>query len=236
MKNRKVSVKSQIYTLVVLASLVLLFGSIVFAASGTISMQLKDLKTEGSKREDVPVYLYKVGTVDDQGSPSLDQKWGIEKYPKTSAELDKAAKKIAGKVPKTPEWETATDADGKAIFSDVEDGVYLIMVPDKNSYGKVSPFLLQVPSYLEVDGKLEGPIYAVEADPKAQPHGKDPGKPDKPDKHKSDKNPEPSPGSTPSPAISPKTGDTTPVELYVALLAAAVLGVVAFIFIRRRKS
>ena len=121
-----------------------------------------------------------------------------------------------------------TDGKGRIAFS-VEEGVYLIRVKGEERYGTVKPFLINLPYYEEVNGELRGPLYEVEAEPKAAP-------------------PEavvtPKPTETPKPTVPPKptgtpgggaeTGEDSGIVWYSALAALALLGSGAAWYRRRR--
>ena len=198
------------------------------AGTGEIRVRLKDLQTQLSEREGVPVEGYQVGTVDTFGKPVLEEKYGIGDYPQDSASLDQAAEKIFGMLEGEPLLEGKTDQGGNVTFS-VEEGVYLIRVKGEDRYGTVKPFLINLPYYEEVNGELRGPLYEVEAEPKAAP-------------------PEavvtPKPTETPKPTVPPKptgtpgggaeTGEDSGIVWYSALAALALLGSGTAWYRRRR--
>ena len=93
------------------------------AGTGEIRVRLKDLQTQLSEREGVPVEGYQVGTVDTFGKPVLEEKYGIGDYPRT-AHLDQAAERVFGMLEGEPLLEGKTDQGGNVTFS-VEEGVYL---------------------------------------------------------------------------------------------------------------
>lgn len=204
-------------------------GSLPAAAkSGEIRVQLKELGAENSSREGVEVELYPVGRVDAFGKPSFDPAYGMGDYPQNSQELDAAAGALSGLVTGAPGQSGKTDGKGRIAFS-VEEGVYLIRVKGEERYGTVKPFLINLPYYEEVNGELRGPLYEVEAEPKAAP-------------------PEavvtPKPTETPKPTVPPKptgtpgggaeTGEDSGIAWYSALAALALLGSGAAWYRRRR--
>ena len=73
------------------------------------------------------------------------------------------------------------------------------MFPEENAYGEVDPFLVTIPYYELVEGKVEGPKYEVSAIPKASPSREE------------------------MEEVSVKTGDTTQAEGYLIAGAGAVL-------------
>lgn len=211
-----------------------------YAASGSIAVSLKDLDSSGSDRAGVEVQMYRVGDVDTDHRPVLDARYGIGEYPQDGGTLDAAAAKIAGQITEPPARTGKTDAQGSIRFNRMEDGVYLITIPEDNHYGTVSPFLVQLPYYEEVNGVMEGPIYEVEAQPKASPYEPEepekpvpPDKPVKPDRPtKPDKPVKPQDGQPSRPAA--KTGDTNETAGYALMAGLAITGIL-YIRIRRRR-
>lgn len=198
------------------------------AGTGEIRVQLKDLQTQLSEREGVPVEGYQVGTVDAFGKPILEERYGIGDYPQDSASLDQAAEKIAGMLEGEPLLEGKTDQGGTVAFS-VEEGVYLIRVKGEAGYGTVKPFLINLPYYEEVNGELRGPLYEVEAEPKASP---------------SEAVVTPKPTEAPKPTVTPKptgtpgggaeTGEDSGIAWYSVLAVLALLGSGTAWYRRRR--
>ena len=147
---------------------------------GSIRIVLKDLETEGSDRAGVTFRLWKVGTADTDSVPSLDRQYGINEYPQDSESLDKTAGQLADLVEESPNRTGTTGTDGRFEFTDMESGIYLICAEEPNSYGTISPFLVQIPYYEEVAGQMEGPVWQVTAEPKASvdtEEQQEPGKP-----------------------------------------------------------
>ena len=204
--------------------------------AGSIMVSLDDL---GTKRSDVVLDYYKVADLTQEPEVSWVaaekcQEAGVdwnglkqtEDYVRAAERLQTyvEAQKIEGTAGKT-------DANGKVTFSNLEQGVYLIVQTDVASYGVISPFLVAVP-YME-DG--EHWIYDVTTQTKGE------------------KVITPSPTSTPTVTKKPtppststrgssvkssvKTGDDTPVGglLATAVVSVAVLAGVASIVVRRRK-
>lgn len=162
-----------IYTMVILMS----GGKIsVYAkpAVGELQVQLPDLKTYKSEKKNVEVRIYRVGNVTDEGIPKLDTGYVLQEYPKDNDSLEKTAKKLAGMVMEEPVRIGKTDENGYVRFEEINQGVYLVVVPEKNHYGKVTPFLVPMPYYIEVDGVVQEPEFIVKAEPKASPEGEQP--------------------------------------------------------------
>ena len=139
----------------------------VFAAQGKIRIELEEFKQADSERANVLVDLYQVGTVDEYGIPKFDENFYMENYPQDGAALDQAEEKLANLVDEKI-MSGKTDDQGVLCF-DVEQGVYLICVHGEESYGKVSPFLVNLPYYENVNGEMQGPIHDVNVKPKASP-------------------------------------------------------------------
>lgn len=185
-----------------------------FAAQCEISIELEEFQNVDSDRTDVTVDLYRVGNVDEYGEPKLEEKYFIGKYPQDGNSLDEAAKKIASLVEEKTASER-TDNQGVASF-DVEQGVYLVCVRGEEGYGQVSPFLVNLPYYENINGEIQGPVYNVNVKPKASP----------PDNNNPSEPPEKPEEETPNEV---QTGDDTQWEIYfvIAILAAAA-GVISF--------
>jgi len=195
---------------------------------GTIQVTLKDLKSENSSRENVEVDIYRVGTVDEHGKPEFDKVYGLGDYPQDTVSMEKAVESLNKKVTGEPDLSGKTDSQGIKSFSDVEPGIYLIRIKDHNSYGKVSPFLIHLPYYEELNGMMEGPFYEVKAEPKASPNKPEPPEEPKPPKEPEtpeEKKPDPKvPDNTPVSGNAAKTGDMASVSMYLGMAAASLLG------------
>ena len=153
---------------------------------GSIRIVLKDLETESSDRDGVTFRLWKVGTAGVDRVPAFDEQYGISEYPQDSASLDDAAGRLADLTGENPDRAGTTGTDGTVVFTDVESGIYLICAEEPNSYGRISPFLVQIPYYEEVDGQMEGPVWQVTAEPKASPAAEEKPEPEKPKPEKPD--------------------------------------------------
>ena len=171
----------------------------VDASAGTIQIMLEDLEVEGSRRNDIPVNLYRVGTVDEEGNPLFDSGYGIKEMPEDGESMSELSEEIAGKLKEDTACTKRTDDSGTVRFEGLEEGIYLVMFPEENAYGEVDPFLVTIPYYELVEGKVEGPKYEVSAIPKASPSREE------------------------MEEVSVKTGDTTQAEGYLIAGAGAVL-------------
>lgn len=168
-KKRKRQWKA-LEAVLLLGTLLCLLAYPAWGAAGTVHIRLKDFKSPGSVRAGVEVQLYQVGTVDENHRPAFAEEYAIGEYPQTGGALDAAAKTLAAGLKGEPAYRKQTDEEGTAYFEAVEQGIYLVHIPEKNPYGAVEPFLFQLPYFEEVNGQMEGPVYQVEAVPKAVPN------------------------------------------------------------------
>ena len=140
-------------------------------SSGSVRIHLKDLESAGSERSGVEFGLWRVGDVDEYGTPKIWEQYGIGEYPQDSASMQEAADKLEGMAAdRQADLSGVTDQNGEVLFDRVAQGVYLICAAEGNPYGEISPFLVQLPYWEEVGGQMTGPIYQVEAEPKASPY------------------------------------------------------------------
>lgn len=208
--------------LIIIMSLVF-FVTPVYAAAGSITINLKELGTEN---EGIVFELYQVGETDEKGMPVINPAYGNYDSFENAEEVEKVVKELCGKVEKEPEYTGKTNADGRLQVSDVTEGVYLVMVKQSEKYGEIQPFLVSFPYYREVHGKTEGPLYQVEIEPKAS--GTEEGKPSKPDiPLKTDK----------SEKDAPTTSDKTQIERYMHLMtwSGLLCILITFYSIKRRE-
>lgn len=189
--------------------------------TGSISLILKNLEAENSATEGVEFCLWKVGTVNEHGTPVIDENYGIPEYPQDSQSLDEAAEKIADMVlteSGQPDRIGITNQTGQVIFEEVQTGVYLICAEEDNPYGRIAPFLVQLPYWEEVEGQMEGPIYEVVSEPKASPYPEEEPEEPAPDKE-----------------TSVQTGDDTQTGVRALIPAGAAVVAGAILFMRRRR-
>lgn len=202
---------------------------------GSIEIGLKDLETENSSRNGVVMNAWKVGTVDEYGSPRFDASYGIKEYPQNAESLEIALEKISGMIRREADLTAVTDASGAAGFSQVEPGIYLIRAAEDNPYGKVLPILVQLPYWEEVEGQMQGPKYDVEVQPKASANPVN--TPEPPSVSVTPTSP-PAPSRSPKPAekVSPtKTGDMALTEFYLILMTVSLAIVVLVRFVRKKQ-
>lgn len=151
------------------------------AAEGSVQIQLEELNSKKSDRENVLLELYQVGQVSEYGEPALDEKYGIGTYPQTAEDTEEAAALLEKQLTGDPVKSGRTDAEGMVRFDGLERGVYLVRAREAEHYGIMTPVLFHLPYYAEVDGQREGPFFTLEAKPKASWPG-DPAEPVEPEK------------------------------------------------------
>lgn len=151
---------------------------------GSIRIVLKDLETEESQRDGVEFSLWKVGTAGEKEPPVFDDIYEVDHFPQDSASLDSTARKIAELIKRSPDRTELTNQEGITEFNNLKQGIYLIQAAADNTYGKISPFLVLIPYWEEVDGQMEGPVYQIISEPKASPNVPEPEEPEKPDQVK----------------------------------------------------
>lgn len=222
--------RKRYYSLLFVVLLILVGTLPVFASEntgiqeekGTIRLILKDLETENSSGEGVEFGLWKVGTVNENGTPQIDEEYGVGEYPQDSRSLDEAARKMAHMLKegqKEADRKAATGQGGSLLLDQVEPGVYLLQAGENNPYGMISPFLVQLPYWEEIEGQMEGPVYEVTVEPKASPYPAKPGETPEPD------------GTGPA----AKTGDETSPAGYFLILAVTVLALGAIVVLKRKE-
>lgn len=166
------------------------------AARGSVRVEFQDLECSNSSREDLPVVLCRIGKNDAEGRPVFESESLAVNDPEDVEEISDVAKKAMNMLNRLQAYETKTDTYGVAVFEDLEEGIYLVIVPDENQYGMVDPFLVTIPYYEETKEGKDGPRYDVIAAPKAIA-----------DEKRQDV----------------KTGDTSDAEMYLGISMAAVI-------------
>lgn len=175
--------------------------------------------------------LYKVGEkVENRWKLQGDfEKSGVCLEDMSSSGQKKAAeqlKKFVDKEKLEGKRETAGQ-DGKAIFYDLEESMYLCFSDDEVAYDtgrfRSAPFLVFIPE-IDENGNC---LYDVRVEPKNEWVSGD--KPEEPG-DKPGQNTE----STPSKGENAKTGDNAPVELLVKIIAVSVIMIVLLMFWRNR--
>lgn len=145
---------------------------------GSISIELEDAEKTKDK-SNVKLSVNKVADIID-GEYKLTGDYsssGLDLNIITKAnDLESAANKLA-KLSKVNENILTTDENGKGKIENLEVGVYLVNAVDIANYENITPFLISIPTWSEVDNNM---IYDVNAIPKHSPipEVKIPGVPD----------------------------------------------------------
>lgn len=132
---------------------------------------------------------------------------------KYANDLEKAAKTLA-KIGKS-DGEVVTDKKGTAVIPNLPLGVYLITVSDKAQYDNITPLLIAIPTFDEIEGKM---IYDVTVQPKHTPVPSGTIVTDTPDNSND----------------GVKTGDTSPISLYGIIAIGGLVGISTY-FKKNRK-
>lgn len=83
----------------------------------------------------------------------------------TAQQQEDAAKKLS-LVQKVADGSKLTDNKGEAVLANLEPGVYLLEGKETKKYGRITPFLVTIPTWDEESGQM---IYEVSAFPKHTP-------------------------------------------------------------------
>lgn len=150
-----------VFLLSLLGSVSLTFAS--NDAKGDIRIALTNLGTSVSG---VTFKLYRVGTVE-SGVPKLDTQYGYSFYPETGEALDNLAKDLSTKVTAVESYVGVVDAQGKLEIAGIADGVYLVQAQGTDTYGKISPFMLNLPYMDDISHAL---TWVADIEPKASPN------------------------------------------------------------------
>lgn len=134
--------------------------------TGSIKITLDDVE-KGSK-ENVPFAIYKVAELNN-GLLEL-----VGNYKETHIDLNtittandlEKVSVILSKVNETAIQNKSTQADGTLIFDDLKVGAYLIVATDTSNYDDISPYIVSIPTFNEVDGTM---VYDIESKPKHTP-------------------------------------------------------------------
>ena len=184
-------------------------ASIELTRKGSITVTLRDSET-GNTVSGGKLTLYPVASISRQnGNLSYDYTNGFENCGVSLGDLSESdlAQTLNEKRPASSKGETLTlDTDGKAVFSRLPLGLYLVVQSTASTgYEKINPFLVSVP-LVEEDTYL----YDVDALPKVGTLTPTtppdvPGEPDKPEEP--DKPTEPEKPTTPENPDKPETPD-----------------------------
>ena len=181
-----------VFLLSLLGSVSLTFAS--NDAKGDIRIALTNLGTSVSG---VTFKLYRVGTVE-SGVPKLDTQYGYSFYPETGEALDNLAKDLSTKVTAAESYVGVVDAQGKLEITGIADGVYLVQSQGTDTYGKISPFMLNLPYMDDISHVL---TWVADIEPKASPNSVPTVAPTKAPE-------EPKPTEAPKPSEAPKPTET----------------------------
>lgn len=134
---------------------------------GSISIELEDAEKTKDK-SNVKLSVNKVADVID-GEYKLTGDYSSSELDLNSItkanDLESAANKLA-KLSKVNENILTTDESGKGKIENLEVGVYLVNAVDIANYENITPFLISIPTWSEVDNNM---IYDVNAIPKHSP-------------------------------------------------------------------
>lgn len=135
--------------------------------TGSIKITLDDVE-KGSK-ENVPFAIYKVAELNN-GLLELVGNYNKEIHIDlntitTANDLEKVSV-ILSKVNETAIQNKSTQADGTLIFDNLKVGAYLIVATDTSNYDDISPYIISIPTFNEVDGTM---AYDIESKPKHTP-------------------------------------------------------------------
>lgn len=222
------------------------------AVGGPIDIHLKDFPN--AEKAGVTFTLYKVGSMSDDGKAALYEKYDMH-LPDTAEELQKVAKELTQKTDKETIGKRTTDEKGYLSFTNIENGIYLLVPSDMESYGTIDPFIVTLPMYEEIANVIQGPSYYLQVEPKALPNEaekpKPPVDPEHPNKPITPEHPEQpdiptqpnKPGTSTSTTdkkeepkketTSTQTGDATHKDLYILFIMLYTLGM--FILYNKHK-
>lgn len=134
---------------------------------GSISIELEDAEKTKDK-SNVKLSVNKVADVID-GEYKLTGDYSSSELDLNSItkanDLESAANKLAT-LSKSIENTLVTDSEGKGKIENLEVGVYLVSAVDIANYENITPFLISIPTWSEVDKNM---IYDVNAIPKHSP-------------------------------------------------------------------
>ena len=154
-------------------SQIVLAGNYEAGKTGTISLTVQETGDDGTQKPipNVKLTLYKVGSVSYDGNvhfvaDSALQFTGVDfENLKTAEDWYSAAETLSAAVKKIglTGIEKQSDAQGKIVYSNQQEGMYLIVQDNRDGKVSVSPMLLSVPFAEEGTGWT----YDVQAYPKA---------------------------------------------------------------------
>lgn len=164
--------KKRLLPLFCMIVLVLVHSLPVFAAEekedlGSIKIELTDGGL-GTSKENVVFEYQKVADLKG-GFYYLKDKFKATGIDLNALEYAKDMDEAAHTLSKFMESEgqVITDSDGHAFITDLEIGVYLLAVSDKARYEEVTPVLIAIPTWNEIEGDMD---YHVTVIPKHSPN------------------------------------------------------------------
>lgn len=123
---------------------------------GSIEIKLTDTKYD-LKKEGVEFGITKVADWNSDGdfiNADEVKNAGIDlNKVETADDMETAARKLQKVI--TPETTLKTDNKGVATFNDLKVGMYLVNVVDYADYENITPFLVSIPTFNEVDKVME---------------------------------------------------------------------------------
>jgi sortase A len=223
-----------------LLTLAMLCGGTVSAYDtlGQITLTLRDGDTlvQGGSLE-----LHRVGDLDAQESLTLNADFAaVTQKRRLDLESPDLAEALADHAESAdlPGTVAPVSDQGTVTFSDLEEGVYLVMQADAfGNSGDISPFLVAIPQ--QVDGQ---PCYDVDASPKVQLLSETDPEVSPETSPETSQEPTVSPAASPKPVTSPSpsatsTGNTLPKtgQLNWPIPLLVLLGIAVFLAGKRRE-
>lgn len=139
-------------------------------SQGSILVHLNDTDNLLPKQE-VQIALVKVAKVTNQGyelMPLFEESKIDLMEIETAEELMEASIQLKNLVPENAEVSLLkTDENGQCLFENLEVGVYLLYPLDTAEYENISPLLIAIPTFDEVEGQMQ---YDVTVYPKHTPN------------------------------------------------------------------
>lgn len=255
-KTKKNGIKRFLVFLTVLS---MLFGIIQTVSAGfyesdrkgsfTLTLREDEKGTEQKVFPGIGMRIYKVGSVKNNSGAisfvidSALQSTGVNFDNLTTADASVKAANVLADAVKDSEiafQEAVSNANGVATFGNLDLGMYLIVKSVGNSKIKISPILLSLPYMEDADTWL----YDVDAYPKIETskNNDDPSPEGNPKMQKSVTSSYTTPArstvyttTTSSTASSVKTGDDTPIAVWIGALAVAAVAIGVVILRKKNK-
>ena len=136
--------------------------------TGMIQMTLPEDWKINMKREGIVFGCTKIGEIENGGYKILPgyESAGIDlNNIKTSLELERVSKHLEA-FGVEPEQNRQTDATGKVVFEQLDEGIYFIQAEKSNEYDLITPMIVALPSWDETEGKMS---YEIKVSPKHVP-------------------------------------------------------------------